>query len=235
MVHGIVLAAGQSSRMGQPKAGLPAADRAGPTFAAAVTGAARRRRRPGGGRRRSASRGGARGGRARSGRPGGAPRRLGGRADCRRSSPASMPWTTPRLGPSPSRWSTCRWCRSRRCACCSTPGGGRARRSSARPSPASTATRSSSTAPPSRRCAPRRSSVGAKAVIAACGPRVLNVPTDDAGVLRDVDTPAEYARAARRSATRRRLTRSARRRPYSARAPRRGCLRDARRSDDGSR
>ena len=35
--------------------------------------------------------------------------------------------------------------------------------------------------------------VGAKAVIAACGPRVLNVPTDDAGVLRDVDTPAEYA------------------------------------------
>ena len=34
--------------------------------------------------------------------------------------------------------------------------------------------------------------IGAKAVIAACGPRVLNVPTDDAGVLRDVDTPADY-------------------------------------------
>ena len=34
---------------------------------------------------------------------------------------------------------------------------------------------------------------GAKAVIAAAGTRVLNVPTADAGVLRDVDTPAEYA------------------------------------------
>ena len=35
--------------------------------------------------------------------------------------------------------------------------------------------------------------IGAKAVIVDCGARVLNVPTDDAGVLRDVDTPAEYA------------------------------------------
>ena len=35
--------------------------------------------------------------------------------------------------------------------------------------------------------------IGAKAVIVDYGARVLNVPTDDAGVLRDVDTPAEYA------------------------------------------
>jgi molybdenum cofactor cytidylyltransferase len=34
--------------------------------------------------------------------------------------------------------------------------------------------------------------VGAKAVIAAVGPRVLNVATTDPGVLRDIDTPAEY-------------------------------------------
>jgi molybdenum cofactor cytidylyltransferase len=35
--------------------------------------------------------------------------------------------------------------------------------------------------------------VGAKAVIAAAGAAVVNVPTADAGVLRDVDTPDEYA------------------------------------------
>ena len=35
--------------------------------------------------------------------------------------------------------------------------------------------------------------VGAKAVIAACGPAVVNVPVDDPGALRDVDTPEEYA------------------------------------------
>lgn len=34
--------------------------------------------------------------------------------------------------------------------------------------------------------------VGAKAVVNAYAAAVLNVPTDDAGVLRDVDTPAEY-------------------------------------------
>ena len=35
MIPGLILAAGQSSRMGRPKAGLPVAD-GGPTFAAAI-------------------------------------------------------------------------------------------------------------------------------------------------------------------------------------------------------
>ena len=56
-----------------------------------------------------------------------------------------------------------------------------------------TVTRSSSTAPPSRRCAPRRSTSVPRRSSPPVAPRVLNVPTDDAGVLRDVDTPAEYA------------------------------------------
>jgi molybdenum cofactor cytidylyltransferase len=35
--------------------------------------------------------------------------------------------------------------------------------------------------------------VGAKAVIARFRPQVVDLPTDDAGTLRDVDTPDDYA------------------------------------------
>jgi CTP:molybdopterin cytidylyltransferase MocA len=34
--------------------------------------------------------------------------------------------------------------------------------------------------------------VGAKAVIARWSAAIANVPTDDAGVLADIDTPADY-------------------------------------------
>ena len=44
--------------------------------------------------------------------------------------------------------------------------------------------------------------LGAKTVIAAWQSKVLNLPTDDNGVLRDVDTPADYEELRRGGADR---------------------------------
>ena len=75
----------------------------------------------------------------------------------------------------------------------SRPGGGPARRSSGRRSASGTGIpvifdRATFAA---LRTAPL--DVGAKAVIAAFRHQVLDLPTDDAGALRDVDTPDDYA------------------------------------------